>query len=507
MIRRRVLRHGAVAILMLAASPAAAAPVVSHVTTIRITGTQALGRFGEIPYMRTYGVIEGVIGPRDAIVGLARLPRDAQGAYHYTTQFETIAPAPGAAAANQVVFVEAENRGSPLSFNKINGTAIAGAPDKAEYTPDLGNGFLERHATSYARVQWQAGIAAGVPAMAQGVGLAIMRDFGRMLLGRSPRPAISGGPALARYRQAILGGISQSSWFVNTFIAEGFNAGPRTGRPVFNAAFAIDGTGNWLALNLLAAQHHVAQHPYLDPAARPLTMRELLHRPASDPLYVDVANYTDFYRLHASLTDTAASTARFRRYDWPAAHHAVMAVPPDPAIFGKEGCNDGKPVPLNPIDYPPYLRALLWEMERAAGVATAAIAPDLPPSTVFTLGPAPAPNPHFNPLPGVALRVPEVDANAMPVGGVRFPDVDLPVGRPKPVSLPPVITTSIDAVCGNIGMFQPFSHAEMVTRYHSEPHYLTLYDASLKRLMMQGFVLPEDEVRMLRIAGALYREP
>ena len=53
-------------------------------------------------------------------------------------------------------------------------------------------GFLQTHATSYARIQWQTGVAAGVPANAQGVGLVIMRDFARYLAGRTPETRVSG---------------------------------------------------------------------------------------------------------------------------------------------------------------------------------------------------------------------------------------------------------------------------------------------------------------------------
>ena len=54
------------------------------------------------------------------------------------------------------------------------------------------------------------------------------------------------------YHTLILAGISQSGFYINTFLAEGFNADPATGQSVFDGAIAVDGTGNWLALNQLA---------------------------------------------------------------------------------------------------------------------------------------------------------------------------------------------------------------------------------------------------------------
>jgi hypothetical protein len=112
--------------------------------------------------------------------------------------------------------------------------------------------------------------------------------------------------------------------------------------------------------------------------------------------------------------------------------------------------------------------------------------------------------PNFNPLPGVRLSVPLVDENAQPFGGVRFPDVEHPVGRPVPVSLPPVVTTSIDATCGNLGGWQQFPAEELTKRYESQANYVKLYAESLDRLIARGYVLTSDREEMLKIAAALY---
>jgi len=405
-----------------------------------------------------------------------------------------------------VVFVEAENRGSPITIDNMNGLSAAGPPASAKYEPGLGNGFLQRHGTSYARIQWQTGLAEGVPPTAQGVGEVAVRDLARMLTARTPPPTIDGGPAPATYRQAILGGISQSAWFVDTFVAEGFNVDPANGRRVFDAAFAIDGTGNWLALNQLAAQAGAPQHPYVVPDGRPLPARTLLRRPRTDPLFVDVANYTDFYRVRASLTDRPPRMINYRRYDWPGPHAPVRGAAAVAAVFEKAGCNGGHPIPLNPVGYQPYLHAVLIELERAVGVPAARGAPALPADTVFHLGPPPDSTANFNPLPGAALQVPLIDRNAWPTGGVRFPDTVFPVGKPVPVSLPPVTTASIDGVCGNRGGFEPFTAAELAARYGDLARYTRLYDSQIKKLIAAGFVLPEDEQPMLATAAELYRE-
>ena len=250
-----------------------------------------------------------------------------------------------------------------------------------------------------------------------------MRDFGRRLARRYPR--------------RVLAGVSQGAFFVDTFIAEGFNRDPGSGRAVYQDAMTVDGAGNWMAINQLARGG--AQVPYLRPNGRPLRPRRLLRRPRNDPFLVDVAAYTDFYRLRAGLTDRDELPGRMVRYDWPAAHQQFG---PE-AIFGS--CNGGVRIGLNLIDYHPYLRALV------AGLLDRR----LPLSRRFDLGPTPPTSATFNGLPGVAVPVPRIDADGQPRGGVRFPEVSHPLGRLQPVSIPPVSTESISDLCGNSGRLRP----------------------------------------------------
>jgi hypothetical protein len=151
-------------------------------------------------------------------------------------------------------------------------------------------------------------------------------------------------------------------------------------------------------------------------------------------------------------------------------------------------------VPLNPLRYGPYLRAVVRGMARGR----------LPASRRFVLGPTPPTSSTFNGLPGVTVPVPRTDADDQPVGGVRFPEVELPLGRLRPVSLPPVVTTSSGAVCGNSGGYAPFSPAEVRRRY-SERAYLAAYRRRLDRLQRGRYALRADRVAMLRAALADYR--
>ena len=472
----------------------------SRITGVSITGSQPLGTFGGVAYTRTWGTVSGVVAARDSIHGFEQLPLDSDGTYNYQSEFEIIAPEkPG---TDSVILVEAENRGNPVFLNQVNESAVTGPPSAATADADPGNGFLFGHATSYARVQWQTGIALSVPENAEGVGEVIIRDFGRMLAGLTPldaKPAAN----LGTYPTRILGGISLSGFFIDTFLAEGFNADPIDGGAVYQGAIAVDGAGNWLALNQLAAQADSKEFPYVVPDGKPLRASEILGGHASDPFYVDIANYTDFYRLRASLTDVDTKNPRIRRYDWPSAH-APAPMDQSRASARANRCNGGVLADLNPIPHNAYLRAVTLELERELDVPSARQAPRLPPTALFALISASSDTPNFNPLPGVRLSVPLTDENDQPIGGVRFPEVEHPVGKPVPVSLPPVTTNSIEATCGNLGMWKQFSAAELAERYQSEANYLKLYGVSLDRLIAQGYVLASDREAMLKTAAALY---
>jgi hypothetical protein len=486
-------------------APIAAFAAGSGITGITVAGKQDVGTFNGVPYVRTWGTLSGVVAPEEKVEGLGAPPKNEAGDYPYVSAFEIISPA--REGANSTVLVEAENRGSPVMIAVLDQIHIAGVPAKAVYPQGLGNGFLANSAISYARVSWQTGISAGVPPTAQGVGEVIVRDFAR-LLGGDRENLGRAVPGLGRYGTRLLGGISQSAWFVDTFIAEGFNADPSSGRRVFDGAIAIDGTGNWLALNRLAAAQHAAQVPYFAPNARPLTARQLLMRPATDPFYVDVANYTDFYRVHASMTDTSNLPAAMRRYDWPSPHHPVPILADAAAIFSPQraggACNNGVAVPLNPTVYDSFLRTLVVELAHQVGSSDTMSAPGLPPTTLFRLGPAPTSTAHFNPLAGVRLEVRLTARDAEPVGGVRFPATVVPLGRPTPVSLPPVVTSVITGVCGNIGEWQALTKSEVTRRYGNEARYLKLYAEATDRLISSGYLLASERNSMLSQAAADY---
>jgi hypothetical protein len=128
----------------------------------------------------------------------------------------------------------------------------------------------------------------------------------------------------------------------------------------------------------------------------------------------------------------------------------------------------------------------------------------MPPSTQFQLGPQPPPSALFNGLPGMAVPVPSVNGDDQPIGGVRFVDVALPLGRLTPVSIPPVSTASITAVCGNWGGYQPFSATELAARYGTVSDYTALVNEQLDALQAAGFVLAQDRSTIVATLTAAF---
>ncbi len=478
-----------VLLLILAFLPfagAAAPQPASGVVNVEIAGTEALPQFGARRFRRLFGTVRGVVRADESIAGL-RAVAGGRPAFTYAAAFELIAPVDS--RPGDAVLVEAENRGSPVFLSLLADMVPAGDgdPSKLSYPADFGNGFPFRYGISYARVRWQAGIAADVPTSAQGVGEAIVRDFGRLLAGRRHE-----GGDLPVFAHRILIGASQSAWFVNAFIAEGFNRDPATGRAVFRGAFTRNGAGNLLAIN--SAARGGRQYPYVSPVVMPLSPRQLLRRPSSDPMLADATSYTDFYRLRASLFAAAPATKGLWRYDLPTPH--APASPASAAVaFTGLHCNGGQAVPLDATRDSPYLRALLVGMARAVGARVAGTG-GLPASRSFALT-APGPEARLNALPVARLMVPRAGSNGMPAGGVRTLEAELPLGVPAG-ALPPVSTGSIDAVCGNLAQWRPFGTEELTQRYGSKASYFARARRVAESLSFAGYLLPDDRDAVLR---------
>lgn len=481
----------AILVLAIAATGAAEARA-SGVTRIEVQGTEDMGSIGSRKVRRIHGLVHGTVDRDEPVAGLAGI-LGTRASYEYAVPFELITP-DGPAGS---VVVEIENRGQPLSLSLLSGLALS-APTPTggrAYPAGLGTGYPFNIGVAYARVAWQSGVAKELPAQAQGIGQVVLRDFGRLLQGGVPGSLEAGMP---RFRYRVLMGISQSAWMANTIVAEGFNADPVSGLPVYQGVLTRNGGGNVLAIN--AAARGGAQFPYLPLGAAPLSPRALLRHSRSAPVMVDVLAFTDFYRLRASLFTTAPGVKQLHRYAVAAPHASGGGVPPS-LVFGTLGCNGGRAIALNPLDDAAYVRKLFDDLLGQIG-AKPKPGPGLPPERLFRLtAPGQA---VINPLEGQRLLVPRLDAFGMPLGGLPMVEALLPLGRPRPPAISPVGTRSITDVCGNFGGWEPLSAAELTARYGNLAGYSAQAARLLAAQVARGNILPADrdaEYRRLTTAA------
>jgi hypothetical protein len=471
--------------------PAGVSPAkASAIAAVDVTRNLPAGSYAGLAYRYVEGVIHGEASATEPVAGLSELAA-GRATIPYEVAFHIVGPeSPSEADA---VIVEAPNRGNNILARTIGVPDAASADQAGGASPAaaaIGDGFLLKHRISLAAIQWQAGLAGGPPESAQGIGEVAVRDFGRWLGG-----AFRSGPApVPIFRHRILAGASQSAWFVNSFIAEGFNADPETGRGVYQGAFTRNGNGVVLAINGFAEGDR--QFPYARNDLAPLTPDELLSRPASDPKLIDVISLSDFYRLRASLFARAPERPGLRRYATAAPHARSGAASPD-AVFETMKCNGGAPIALSTVSDALYLRPLVLGLFRSIGEERAAKR-DLPPDAPFILAPAPADLEGLNRIGATPLWIPESGPNGAPMGGIPMLEAALPLGVAEPPALSPAIIASIADTCGNFSGWRPFPAGELARRYGDRANYLNLARQKAAHLVGAGYLLDEDEAAAVR---------
>ena len=466
---------------------------------------QASGRALE----RVWGRAVGEAGPSDGVITPGSLP-----AVSWEASFELIQPANP--SERRAVAVEVENRGRPLCLTLFQGARLVELPPDRATPDDLGTGFLFRHGFAYARIQWQSGFA-DLPSEAQGVGLAILRDFGVALRTGTL------DPAQLPFEWAYLVGYSQGGRFVRTFLREGFNQAAMTadpGRPesglgtrnaelgrgpVYDGMLCLAGGAGYVPINQVAAEHGVSPDAETADAGdlAPYTWDAVLTRPASDPKVLEVFTTTEYYIRRGSLITERPETfpPSIRHYDLAGTNHLALATLGlaglgmteellwMPANQGGWGLNGGERTGLNYTDLGPYLRASLIILDAwvAEGVEPA-------PSAIHPLRPA-DPTELGNPMPGVTLQVPVVDELGNPIGGVRVADVEAPLG-----SFTPPWLTGDNVISRSSGGFRPLPATELKRRYPDREAYLASYGRAVDCLIEQRFLLAEDRDAILRQA-------
>ncbi len=402
-----------------------------------------------------------------------------------------------------------------------------------------------------------------------GLGLAAIRDslsFFRFAAEDgfgTPNPLAGAGRPDAEVVLAF--GISQSARVLQHMLWQALHV-DEAGRMVFDGALIHVPGGGKGSFNHRFAQ--TTRHPSeLEDQAYPVDFFPFTTTPASDPttgakgyvlapaqaaaavpkLFYTMTS-TEYWTRSASLLHTDVAGAR----DLPLA--------PDARLYVFAGAQHGNwRTPLrgpyrncgNPLDHRPPMRALLLALDAWAtrgAEPPASIFPKLADGTLDSVADY---RRRFPPIPGVQLprrnlqpprldlgprfasqgiadrqppelgppfitRVPLPDADGNDLGGIRLPEIALPLGTYTGWNLRRPEVGAPDHLARWSGSFFPLARTEaerlaagdprpsLAARYRSRVHYEGQVDALARELMAQGFLLGADIAAITARAGAFY---
>jgi hypothetical protein len=100
---------------------------------------------------------------------------------------------------------------------------------------------------------------------------------------------------------------------------------------------------------------------------------------------------------------------------------------------------------------------------------------------------------HF---PQAVIQVPKRDADGNALGGIRLPDVEAPLGTH--VGLNSTRTRG----CMLVGGYVPFDAAQVAAHYKNRDDYVNRIRGSARKLVNDGFLLPEDAAIIVQEAAS-----
>jgi len=386
---------------------------------------------------------------------------------------------------------------------------------------------------------YEVSYAAASPPIA-GLGFAAIRDATAWLK-RQP-------DALAPVRHAYAFGSSQSGRWLRDFLYHGFNTDERD-RAVFDGVLAhiagaarLNFNRRWSVPRELGL-YTVAAFPFSDAAqVDPVSgAKEGLlengrgrHRPKI--FYTNTSvEYWGGGRVAALVHTNPAGTAdipppeNVRFYAFAGTQHGPAAFPPQPHPVGQERSN--------PVDFIWSMRALLPAMHRWVQDGVAPPASAYPTFRDGTL--VPAAQVDFPAIPGVAspraltggvrganplrrgagegaplpLLVSQVDADGNERGGIRLPDIAVPLATSTGWNFRQPAAGAPETVVGLQGSWIPFPptraarektgdpRRSIEERYASREEYLTRSKGAADGLVTQGYLRAEDLPKIMARAG------
>ncbi len=492
----------------------AASAAHSEITALTIASTTPIGTYNTVPYVRMEGEVVGELDPGEKIPDLDKAPRLKNGRVQYKTRFVLIAPK-DPKRSNGSLLMDIPNRGLPISHAFYNSPR---ARPLMIGSLDAGVGFLQEQGFMVAAVQWELsqGIEpptfvdpSGATRYIEAVGFAAVRDVAVFLRDNPDKM----NPLAGAVRRTYAVGYSQTSRFLKSFLLHGFNT--MHGKQVIQGFHLVGGAAGQLPLmasgrgpNSVASSTPgpaMAEHRgvHEEPFSYDALIAQLIARKELIPK-IFVTHYNiDYMGGRASLTRTGAQgtaertiPAMIRMYDIAGAAHLNV----------REQNKECQYV-HGQLDWSPPLRAQLFALNQwVKGNVT-------PPQTTLMSLRKPRENegvflaPAY--LPQATVLVPETDGDDNPVGGVRMPDVSVPLGTHGRPNAP--LTNS---VCRLAGSYKPFATNRQERSTGTDPRlslqerypgglneYVMRVREASDQLVLARHLLPDDAAVIVNAAA------
>lgn len=451
------------------------------------------GTFAGIEYRLIEARVRGELTPSD---GIPDIDRVAGGKAAYEAKVLLIVPATRASGA---LLLDVPNRGRPISHALYNGLREP-PTGVGDITP--GTGFLQRNGFALASVTWEYGEgfqppkyrdAAGEERNIEAAAFGAIRDVAVFL--RDARADDSGrpNPLAGLVDRAYATGFSQTARFLRTFLTQGYNT--QAGRMVFAGLHLHAGaSGQMPILEAGKGPASTTASPtpnFVRPGLRgiqegPFTYEDIVGRmrQRGEPLpKVVVTNMTtDYLSLRASLARTGAEggaadapiPANVRMYDVAGASHSL------PGAATHANCK----LPLAKLDYRPMMRMAMANLDAWVAKGTEPPASTLMPLSAKyvdaqVLG-APA---H---LPKAVVLAPERGEDGNVLGGVRLPEVEVPLGAHG------VQNTVLQEPCRLSAGYEAYPASVVKARYGSPENYAKKVGDAAAALVSRRLLLLED---------------
>jgi hypothetical protein len=513
MARLNVMR-AALAVAMIGTGAGFSGPAAAKLVRLEIASKQSYGTFRPGEFMMLEGTVAGELKPTEAIPDLDKVARNARGMVEYSAKITLIAPA-NPKDGNGVLLIDIPNRGRPYA------QALYNSPRDEPFesgTFEVGTGFLQDQGFTTAAVRWELGQGADLPSFTdpsgqkrfvEGVGFAIVRDAADFLAHGTTDAAGTANPLRGAIKRTLAAGKSQSGRYLKTFLYNGFNMAD--GHRVFDGMHVLVSGAGMLPImqSGTGPQSSATGAPtFANPEFRGvnedvLTIGDIIKhvkaRGENPPKIIMLNSTTDYFSLRASLARTGAEGTteqpfpdNVRVYDIAGASHVVAP---------RAECE----LPPARLDWSPVSRATLLHLDNWVARGTEPPANRLMPIEVSQNDPKVLQAPAH--LAKAIIEVPKRDEDGNAIGGVRLPDMQVPLGanaqQNPPLSFACALAAAYVAFprSQDDADFHHDGHRPVLVRYKTRNDYVDRIRAAARNLGRDGFLLPEDQAIIIQSAA------